>query len=78
MKKKIVVLMAAGLPLVAHAQGQSLASTMEMYVFPAEGQETSQQSKDEAECYEWGGCQYRHGPVRARQAGGHGRPAGAG
>jgi hypothetical protein len=38
---------------VALAQSQSLASTMNVYVFPAEGQEPSQQSRDEADCYEW-------------------------
>ena len=37
----------------AQAQGQSLSSTMEVYVFPKEGQDSSQQSKDEAACYEW-------------------------
>ena len=37
----------------AWAQSQSLASTLEVFVFPAEGQDSSQQSKDEAECYEW-------------------------
>jgi len=38
----------------AFAQGGStLASTMEVYVFPEEGQEADQQSKDEAECYQW-------------------------
>ena len=37
----------------AWSQSQSLASTMEVFVFPAEGQDSSQQSKDEAECYEW-------------------------
>lgn len=37
----------------ANGQGQSLASTMEVYVFPTDGQDTSQQSKDEAACYEW-------------------------
>ena len=41
------------LPMLSHGQGQSIASTMDVYVFPAEGQEPSQQSKDEAECYEW-------------------------
>ena len=46
---------AVGFVLVApvQAQGPSLSSTMEVYVFPKEGQDTSQQSKDEAECYEW-------------------------
>lgn len=37
----------------AHGQQQSIASTMDVYVFPAEGQDSSTQSKDEAECYEW-------------------------
>jgi hypothetical protein len=42
-----------GLVATAQAQGKSLSSTMEVFVFPKEGQDTSQQSKDEAECYEW-------------------------
>ena len=42
-----------GLIATANAQGKSLSSTMEVYVFPTEGQDASQQSKDEAECYEW-------------------------
>ena len=38
----------------AFAQGGStLASTMDVYVFPTEGQESDQQSQDEAACYEW-------------------------
>jgi len=43
------------LPLgsLALAQSQSLGSTMDVYVFPAEGQDSGQQSKDEAACYEW-------------------------
>jgi hypothetical protein len=39
---------------VASAEGgKTLASTMEVYVFPTEGQQADQQSKDEASCYEW-------------------------
>jgi len=34
-------------------ESKSLASTLEVYVFPAEGQAADQQSKDEAECYSW-------------------------
>ena len=49
----IAAAFSAGLAGTANAQGQSLASTMDVYVFPAEGQDSSQQSKDEAECYEW-------------------------
>ncbi len=39
--------------VAADAQNQSLASTMQVYVFPKEGQDAAQQSKDEATCYEW-------------------------
>ena len=35
------------------AQAPTLASTMEVYVFPSKGQDTAQQSKDESECYAW-------------------------
>jgi len=37
----------------ALSQNQTLGSTMDVYVFPAKGQESSQQSQDEAACYEW-------------------------
>lgn len=47
--------LAALASVAAHAQTPTptLASTMEVYVFPSEGQDASQQSKDEAACYEW-------------------------
>jgi hypothetical protein len=32
---------------------QSLAGTLGIYVFPASGQDATQQSKDEAACYQW-------------------------
>jgi len=45
------------LPLSAFADGapaaKTLASTMEVYVFPTKGQEASQQSQDESACYQW-------------------------
>ncbi len=53
MRKLIAILLAIATPVVAQAQGQSLGSTMDVYVFPAEGQDSAQQSKDEAACYEW-------------------------
>jgi len=40
-------------PGVAEESAKSLASTLEVYVFPADGQAADQQSKDEAECYSW-------------------------
>jgi hypothetical protein len=44
------------IPIIALADGsggKSLASSMEVYVFPKEGQQAEQQSKDEYSCYEW-------------------------
>ena len=53
MKRIILLPLVLALPAVATAQGKSLASTMDVYVFPASGQASSQQSQDEAACYEW-------------------------
>ncbi len=39
----------------AEGGGNTLASTMDVYVFPKDGQQSDQQSKDEASCYEWAG-----------------------
>lgn len=47
------IALAIAAPGIAAAQEQSLASTLEVYVFPTEGQDSGQQSKDEAECYQW-------------------------
>jgi len=49
------------IPLAATAQSavnepdgqKTLAATMNVYVFPAEGQAPDQQNKDEGECYNW-------------------------
>ena len=53
MKRVILVVAAMALPMAASAQTQSLGSTMDVFVFPAEGQDSAQQSKDEVACYEW-------------------------
>jgi hypothetical protein len=52
--------LALGLAVVTtsgHAQtapsGKTLAATINVYVFPNDGQDASQQSKDEGECYNW-------------------------
>ena len=37
----------------AQESQKTLASTLEVYVFPSEGQSSEQQSKDESACYEW-------------------------
>ena len=53
MKKILAIPLIIAMPLTAQAQQQTLASTMDVFVFPAEGQDSGQQSKDEAACYEW-------------------------
>ena len=37
----------------AQTSQKTLAATMDVYVFPSEGQVATQQSKDEADCYNW-------------------------
>ena len=50
----IGVLATAGLAHGQEATGQkTLAATMNVHVFPSEGQASEQQSMDEAECYNW-------------------------
>lgn len=49
----VAVILGLGLPPGSHAADQSLGSTIEVYVFPKIGQTETQQSTDEASCYEW-------------------------
>lgn len=57
MRRTLARLVLAGLalaiPLGSLAQSQSLASTMDVFVFPAKGQDSARQSQDETECYQW-------------------------
>lgn len=56
MKHLIICTCLLTMPLsttIAAENGKTLAATLEVYVFPAEGQDSGQQSKDEAECYDW-------------------------
>ncbi len=55
---KILLAAVAALLMTTAATSQeqspaTLASTMEVYVFPTEGQDAGQQSMDEATCYDW-------------------------
>ena len=59
-RRAIIALTVAGLVAspasVAQTQppsGKTLAATMNVYVFPQQGQDATQQGKDEAECYQW-------------------------
>ncbi len=57
MKKIALVVLGLFLQLSVFGQGEAsgktLASTMDVFVFPTEGQEASRQSQDEAACYGW-------------------------
>jgi Glycine zipper len=39
--------------MIASASQKTLASTLDIFVFPTSGQDASQQSTDEAACYNW-------------------------
>jgi len=49
----ILVLIAVASVVTVGAQSKTLASTMNIYVFPTKGQPADQQSQDEAGCYSW-------------------------
>ncbi len=56
MKHLILITCLVAMPLsaaVAEEGGKTLASTLDVIVFPTQGQAADQQSKDEAECYSW-------------------------
>ena len=53
MNKVFLILATMAISAAASAQTQSLGSTMDVFIFPSEGQDSGQQSKDESMCYEW-------------------------
>ena len=56
MRRLIGILLLLMLPFSsgnAQESSKTLASTLNVYVFPTAGQAADQQSKDEAECYGW-------------------------
>ena len=56
MRSLIVISLLLALPFssaVAQESGQTLASTLDVFAFPTKGQDASQQSQDEAACYEY-------------------------
>jgi hypothetical protein len=55
MIKKLLVfgLSVLGAATAADAQDNTLAAAIGVYVFPADGQEAAEQSRDEADCYTW-------------------------
>ncbi len=54
MQKCLVCLMGLlGVVTTAHSQDGTLAAAVGVFVFPADGQEAAEQSRDEADCYSW-------------------------
>ena len=56
MRQLILITFLIALPFsysVAQETSKTLASTLEVFVFPTNGQAAEQQSMDEAECYSW-------------------------
>ena len=60
MKRAMVLIVLTGIAAGSLAAAQSqptgqktLAATMDVFVFPTEGQTAEQQSREEAECYNW-------------------------
>ena len=49
----IVSCLLAAQALANDAPAKTLAATLDVYVFPKDGQDSSQQSEDEASCYDW-------------------------
>ena len=54
---------------VAEDGGKTLASTLEVYVFPNDGQASDQQSKDESECYSWAASNTGSDPFELQKQG---------
>lgn len=56
MRRQLPVLVLVALPLagaLAQDQSKTIASTLDVYAFPKDGQSSEQQSKDESACYDW-------------------------
>jgi hypothetical protein len=49
---------------VASAQSSTLAGTMGVFVFPRDGQDAAEQSRDEATCFEWAVAQTGSDPFQ--------------
>jgi len=59
---------AASAPPIGAPTGQkSLAATLNVYAFPSDGQTSSQQSKDEGDCYNWAVQNTGSDPFQAQQ-----------
>jgi len=58
---------AAAPPIAAPTGQKSIAATLNVYVFPSDGQASTQQSKDEGDCYNWAVQNTGSDPFQAQQ-----------
>ena len=63
----LLVLVTAPAAAQVAAPGKTLAATIDVYVFPSNGQASDQQSKDEAECYNWAATNTGKDPFQLQQ-----------
>ena len=67
--RTLLAVLALAVAAIAWTQSASLAASIGVMVFPAEGQDETQQSIDEAQCYNWAVDRSGSDPVQlARQA----------
>ena len=52
-----------GSKIIAQSAGEAVAKKVGVYVFPAKGQSTEQQQKDESDCYTWAVQQSGYDPI---------------
>ncbi len=57
----------SSISIEAQSADQSLAGTLEVYVFPNAGQKPDKQSKDESECYNWAVSNTGSDPFQAKK-----------
>lgn len=73
MKRLVLIIFLIVLPFstgVAQGSGKTLASTLDVFVFPTAGQAADQQSMDEAECYQWAASNTGSDPFELQQQSG--------
>ena len=63
----VTAMIAGALGNSAHAEADTLASSLGIYIYPADGQAMEQQSKDDYECFGWAKGQTGYDPMNPPQ-----------
>ena len=70
MKQLIPITLLLAMPFssaIAQDTGKTLAATLDVFVFPSDGQAADQQSKDESECYSWAADSTKSDPFQLQK-----------